>query len=67
MPRSRAAASTAANTRAGGVVSMSSRFIDTWACPFTANPDACTAGRPPLEVRIRFAISLAAATSLVSR
>ena len=46
---------------------MSSRFIDTWACAFTANPDACTAGRPPLDVRIRFAISLAIATSLESR
>src|SRR2546430_3756543 len=58
-PRCRAAASTAANTVAGDVTSMSSRFIDTCAFPSTSNPEACTAGSPPLDVRIRFAMSLA--------
>ena len=67
MPRRRASASTAANTVAGGVTSMSSRFIDTCALPPTSNPLACTAGSPPLEVRINLAMSFAAATSPVSR
>ena len=46
---------------------MSSRFIDTCACPSTRKPLACTAGSPPLEVRMRFAISFATPTSVVSR
>jgi len=49
---------TSANTRAGDVTSMSSRFMETWALPPTSNPLAWTAGRPPLEVRIALAISL---------
>ena len=67
MPRSRARDSTAANTLAGEVVSMSSRFMETWAFPFTSNPAACTAGRPPLDVRIACAICFATRTSPVSR